>query len=127
VSDADRARAVIKAARNRVLTAKEIADDAGITEAAARDGLRALIVAGEIAVTDAGHFRRATPADEGFAARLRQLRQAFGLSVAGLAGKAGLSRTHLHNLESGVREPKLETARRLAKALGVSLGVFDVP
>lgn len=67
-----------------------------------------------------------TPAEPGaFAARLRQLRTEAGLSVEALAAKAGMNRTHLHKFEAGTKKPTLETAQRLAVALGVSLSVFD--
>ena len=60
-----------------------------------------------------------------FAARLRALRVEAGVSVADLAARSGLNRTYIHNLEAGIRQPTLATAARLAKALGVSLAVFD--
>ena len=57
--------------------------------------------------------------DTTFADRLRSLRQQSGLSVAELAERAGLQRTHVHQLESGVRaSPQLHTLQKLARALG---------
>lgn len=56
-----------------------------------------------------------------FAGRLRALREAAGLSVAELATAAGLTRQAVSKLERGHREPALETARRLAAALGVTI------
>jgi transcriptional regulator with XRE-family HTH domain len=57
---------------------------------------------------------------ESFAARLRRLRLAAGLSAADLSAAAGLTRQALHKLESG-SVPSLPTAQRLAAALGVPL------
>lgn len=59
-----------------------------------------------------------------FHIRLRQHREQAGLSVAELAAKADLQRTHLHALESGRKQPKWETVCRLADALGVSVEAF---
>lgn len=44
-----------------------------------------------------------------------------GLSQEGLAERAELDRTFISMVERGVRKPTLETARRLASALGVPL------
>jgi transcriptional regulator with XRE-family HTH domain len=44
-----------------------------------------------------------------------------GLSVYALAQRAGLSDQAIHDLEHSDRQPSLDTARRLAVALGVSL------
>lgn len=54
--------------------------------------------------------------------RLREARQKQGLSASGLDTKAGLTRGHTWQIETG-RKPKIEveTAIKLADALGVSL------
>jgi transcriptional regulator with XRE-family HTH domain len=60
----------------------------------------------------------------GFAARLRELRDAAGLSQAQLADRAGM---HLHGitkLEQGDREPSWATVLALAKALEVDCRSF---
>jgi transcriptional regulator with XRE-family HTH domain len=57
--------------------------------------------------------------------RLRTIRESAGLSVDNLATKAGLSRAMLHHLEAGTRKPSLETARKICKALKISLAEFD--
>jgi transcriptional regulator with XRE-family HTH domain len=55
-------------------------------------------------------------------ARLRALRHAAGLTLAGVAGPAGVTVPYLSQLETGVRtRPSLAVLRRLAKALGVPL------
>jgi transcriptional regulator with XRE-family HTH domain len=60
----------------------------------------------------------------GFGTRLRELREAAGLSQAQLAEAAGL---HLHGvtkLEQGHREPSWATVTALADGLGVSTEEF---
>jgi transcriptional regulator with XRE-family HTH domain len=54
--------------------------------------------------------------------RVRALREAKGLTQDELATRAGLHRVHVTQIEGGRYEsPRLDTLRRLAKALGVSL------
>jgi transcriptional regulator with XRE-family HTH domain len=60
-----------------------------------------------------------------FARRLRQLRDAAGLTQAQLAEKAGLHRQGVAKLETGEREPAWGTVQALAKALGVSCSSFE--
>lgn len=60
-----------------------------------------------------------------FANQLRTLRDAKGLSREALADKAGISRQSVALLEDGDRNPSLETAEKLAKALGKKLRVFE--
>lgn len=62
---------------------------------------------------------------EWFAGRLRELREAAGLSRAQLAGKAGLSAGGVRDLEQGVRRPSLDTFIKLCGALGVRCDAFD--
>lgn len=69
----------------------------------------------------------------GVAARLRDARQARGLSVRVLATAAGVSHTAVGNVEQGTM-PGLDTAEALAIALGVSpawlaygLGPMELP
>lgn len=59
---------------------------------------------------------------ESLATRLRRLREARGLSTRQLAGAAGFSQGVVTHLETGrTRDPRLETLRALAAALGVGL------
>ena len=51
---------------------------------------------------------------------LRRARTAKGLSLAGLAQAAGLSKMTVINLEAGRTRPRSDTVRKLAIALGVS-------
>ena len=60
-----------------------------------------------------------------FARRLRFLREKASLSIPDLAASAKMPRQTIHHLENGARQPSLDTAKRLAKALGVSLAEFD--
>lgn len=52
---------------------------------------------------------------------LRQIREAKGYSLRGLAAKVGMSYVALFRLESGVTDPRLGTLRKLAKALNVTV------
>ncbi|MGP2439820.1 helix-turn-helix domain-containing protein [Streptomyces sp. JW3] len=55
---------------------------------------------------------------ESFGQLLRRLRQEAGLSLAALATRSDVSKSHIGNLESGVRQPTPAVARALDKALG---------
>ncbi len=57
------------------------------------------------------------------AARLRELREAAGVSQQELAFRAGLSIGVIARIEQGKKEdPKLSTVTALAEALGVGVG-----
>ncbi len=60
-----------------------------------------------------------------FAAKLRSLRLAAGLTQAELAERAGLHRSHVLKLEAGTVQPSLAKAAALAKALGKRLRVWE--
>jgi transcriptional regulator with XRE-family HTH domain len=55
---------------------------------------------------------------------IRAHRQARGLTVAALAAKAGLSKSSLATIETGLGNPSVETLWRIASALDVSLGAI---
>ena len=55
-----------------------------------------------------------------FYERLRELREARGLSQRQLTVLAGLSATTVCHLEAGMGQPKLSTVEALARALGVT-------
>src|SRR6266849_6081512 len=64
--------------------------------------------------------------DSGFAGRLKELREAAGLTQPALAERAGMNRFGVAKLEQGVREPNWTTVLALARALGVEVGAFVV-
>ena len=56
-----------------------------------------------------------------FGERVRELRQAKGLSQEELAFRAKVHRTYLGGIERGERNPALKNLAAIAKALDVSL------
>ena len=54
-----------------------------------------------------------------FGSRLRELRQAAGLSQESLADLAGLDRTYISGCERGRRNASIEALYKLSHALGV--------
>lgn len=62
-----------------------------------------------------------------FGKRLRELRDAAGLSQAALAKAAGIGLKTVCQYEYGQREPGFSKLVALARGLGVSLAAFDVP
>ncbi len=59
-----------------------------------------------------------------FGEKLRELRDAAGMTQTALSEAAGVPIGTVRDYEQGVRDPLLSNAQRLAKALGVSLDVF---
>jgi transcriptional regulator with XRE-family HTH domain len=59
-----------------------------------------------------------------FGKRLRELRQAKGMTQESLAHEAGLDRTYVSSVERGERNISLENIQRLALALGVNIKDF---
>lgn len=53
--------------------------------------------------------------------KLKDLRQSKGITVYRLSQETGISQNHIRELESGKRNPSVETLRRLCDALGVNL------
>jgi transcriptional regulator with XRE-family HTH domain len=59
--------------------------------------------------------------------RLRELRKKRGLSQEQAAAQAGITTSHLSNIESGKENPTVDTFTGLASTLGVSLSdIFDI-
>jgi len=56
--------------------------------------------------------------------RVREWREAVGDSLAALANKCGLNKTHLGQIERGERDVTLTTLRKLGKGFGVDAGVL---
>jgi transcriptional regulator with XRE-family HTH domain len=60
-----------------------------------------------------------------FHGRLRELREAAGLTQGELAERAGLSIAGVTQLEQGRRKPAWETVQKLAIALGIGIEAFN--
>lgn len=76
------------------------------------------IVDNQVAAESGAEFNAARAR---FGARLRSLREAAKISQVELSRRAGLSQEAISRLETGSREPRLETLKRLAQGLGVAL------
>jgi transcriptional regulator with XRE-family HTH domain len=66
-----------------------------------------------------------SPAEQ-FGANLRLLRRSYGWSQQTVGDLAGLHRTEIGKLEGGLRDPRLQTIVRLARALRVDPGLLVV-
>lgn len=64
--------------------------------------------------------------DPTFGRRLRELREAVGVTLVELGRRAGMLPHAIGRLEYGQREPGWQTVQRLATALGVSVADFVV-
>lgn len=60
-----------------------------------------------------------------FAKRLRELREAAGMTKYKLSKVSGVSKQTLGDLEAGISDPSWDTLIKLTRALGVSLDAFD--
>lgn len=67
----------------------------------------------------AGTGKGATARQRLFGGRVRARREELGLTQEALAYRAGINRTYIGSLESGQRNPSLDTIARLARALGI--------
>lgn len=56
--------------------------------------------------------------------RVRELRKQSGKTAMEVAAAAGMARSNYARLEAARHEPKIETLKRVAKALGVPLATF---
>lgn len=54
-------------------------------------------------------------------ARVRHLREAKSWTQEGLAEKADLDRSYIAAIETGLRNPSVKAAAKLARGLGISL------
>ena len=63
----------------------------------------------------------------GFGSRLRELRQAAGLSMSQLADQIGVTRMQVHRLEAEANAPYFAIALRVAQALRVSISDLAPP
>ncbi len=56
--------------------------------------------------------------------RLRKIRKEKGYSVYKLSNETGISQNHIHSIEKGKSQPKIDTLERLLNALGVTITEF---
>lgn len=64
----------------------------------------------------------------GLGRKVRELRETRGLSLKALAAEAGVSESFVSQVERGVANPSVASLRRLAAALGASVGsLFEGP
>lgn len=54
-------------------------------------------------------------------AAIEAIRKPLGIKQGELAERAGISPSHMNKIEHGVEIPRIETAARIAQALGCSL------
>ena len=66
-----------------------------------------------------GAASRIAGADEALGGRIRSARARRELSVAELAGRAGVSKSLVSQIERGIAAPSIDTVRRLASVLQV--------
>jgi transcriptional regulator with XRE-family HTH domain len=69
---------------------------------------------------------RASRFDHAIGRRLRELREARGLSLSELARAAGVGKATLSGLENGTRDPRLETLYAVAAALRVPMSALTL-
>jgi len=50
---------------------------------------------------------------------VEQFRMEKGMTLAELALKSGVAVSHVHNIESGIKNPTVSTLCKISKALGV--------
>jgi transcriptional regulator with XRE-family HTH domain len=55
-----------------------------------------------------------------FGEKLRFLREQHGMTQQGLADELGFTQVHLHNLETGKKQPNVELVVKLCKLFNVS-------
>jgi transcriptional regulator with XRE-family HTH domain len=61
---------------------------------------------------------------EAFAANVRRMRLAKKLSQSQVAERSGIHNTEISRIERGLRDPRLMTVVRLARALGIKPGAL---
>ncbi len=64
---------------------------------------------------------------ENIGLRIRQLREARGMTQSQLQARSGVSRSYLSRIESGQMTPSLGTLEKIAESLGVGLNRFFIP
>lgn len=81
------------------------------------DRAKATLATGDDELVPAETFNRLLAGDN----PLRVWRELRGLTRSGLASTSGLNRIQIADIEAGRRKGSLETARKLAQALGISI------
>ena len=106
--------------RNRQLTPEEIERDRKVRAAVEQEKpeINARIRQEMAKVRKAKASERSTTT---LGERIREVREARGLSQTSLADAAGISQGYLSQLEQDEREPSLSIAARIARALDLSL------
>lgn len=56
--------------------------------------------------------------------KLRELREARGMTQAALAGKVGVANTTISMIEVGINRPSVKLAKRLGAFFGVNWTIF---
>ncbi len=69
------------------------------------------------------HYRKWTA---WISSKLRDERQKKGFTQTQLAQRSGLPQSHISRLENGEHSPSHMTLEKIAKALGIDVGVFDL-
>lgn len=63
----------------------------------------------------------------GFGLKLKELREAAGLSQQELADRIGFHKLSVAKIEQGIREPTWSSVKAISEALGVSCEAFNQP
>ena len=66
-------------------------------------------------------------AQKGYLEALKDIRRRHGLSQVDLSERSGVAQNTISDIETGRRDPRPSTLRKLAKALGVEVGDFIAP
>ena len=57
--------------------------------------------------------------------RVKEAREAAGLTQAELADRSGIPQSHISRIENAVHSPSRKTLERIAEALGIELKILD--
>jgi transcriptional regulator with XRE-family HTH domain len=60
-------------------------------------------------------------------ASISTIRKALGIPQMSLAGRAGITKAYMSQIESGIRQPAPDVLRRIADQLGVTLDAISYP
>lgn len=108
----------VTASRN--LTADESADARRMRELVAKDKDE-ILATGRRLLAEKRRRQAAAGGKTTLGERIRDAREARGLTQADLAERAGVAQAYLSYLEQDQREPSLSIAARLARELGIAL------